>query len=415
MHTVLLSYTFRRIRFASLRHQLRHLGSSNRERKSIVILPLTDSHPLLSNLIPYYQYPTRDQSIGSCLHFYTNKIIEIPNNRAKLANEMELIDSTDSSLTVSWVEVPGALRYVLQYRRDTSSDQMVFDTLSDSLATTQVRKRNLDQGGYFFRVGAIKDGDELPERWITHAEPFRVLTEEEEKTRMAQPKVEPAGNKAAKVSWNAVDGASGYELQMRENNGGAAWITLAASITGNEVRKKNLVSKQGYHFRIRPAGTDGAFSVASEVATGSTLSDGMKQLFSMLDDDQLLSDPKTPVPVADVLAGKEFVLLYASAHWCPPCRQFTPRLVKFYSKFKNNIEVVFLSADHDEDGFESYFASMPWKAIPYDDAGREKFMGHIKVTGIPRLVILDGKTGRTLVDNAVSQLDIEKWRQLAAK
>jgi thiol-disulfide isomerase/thioredoxin len=328
---------------------------------------------------------------------------------------MELIDSSVNSLTVSWVEVPGALRYVLQYRKDSASDEILFENLSDSLTTTQVRKRNLDQGGYFFRVGPIKEGEVEPQCWVTHEESFKVLTEEQEKMRMAQPTVEPSGNKAAKVSWQAFDGASGYELQMRENEGGAAWTTLVASIAGSEVRKKNLVSKQGYHFRIRPAGTDLAFSVPSEVATGSTLSEGMQKLFSMLDNDQLLSDPKTPVSVADVLAGKEFVLLYASAHWCPPCRQFTPRLMKFYSKFKNNVEVVFLSADHDEDGFESYFASMPWKAVPYDDDGREKFMGYIKVTGIPRLVVLDGKTGRTIVDNAVSQLDIDKWRQLAAK
>jgi thiol-disulfide isomerase/thioredoxin len=278
-----------------------------------------------------------------------------------------------------------------------------------------VLKRNLGQGSYLFRVGAIQKGETEPKSWITHNEPFQVLTDVQEQSRMVQPRVEPAGHKAAKVSWEAVENASGYELQMRENEGGVAWTTIATSISGTEVRKKNLSSQKGYMFRIRPAGTDLPYSAASSVATGSSLSEGIKRVFSALDNDQLLSDPKTTVPLADVLAGKEFVLFYASAHWCPPCRQFTPKLAQFYKKFKNDVEVVFLSADHDDGGFASYFDSMPWKAVPFNDRGRDKLMGTFKVSGIPRLVVLDGATGRVLVDNATNRLDINHWRQLAAK
>ena len=46
---------------------------------------------------------------------------------------------------------------------------------------------------------------------------------------------------------------------------------------------------------------------------------------------------------ASALKGKR-VLFYFSAHWCPPCRNFTPTLIEFYNTLKNdgkNIELVF--------------------------------------------------------------------------
>lgn len=48
-------------------------------------------------------------------------------------------------------------------------------------------------------------------------------------------------------------------------------------------------------------------------------------------------------------------MLYFSAHWCPPCRRFTPELAASYNKLKaagKNVEVVFVSSDRDEAGFK---------------------------------------------------------------
>ena len=32
----------------------------------------------------------------------------------------------------------------------------------------------------------------------------------------------------------------------------------------------------------------------------------------------------------DLLKDKQIILIYFSAHWCPPCRGFTPVLTDFY-------------------------------------------------------------------------------------
>jgi len=350
-----------------------------------------------------------------------------------------LIDASSNSLTVSWTATPGAAHYVLQYRKaaranegDHDQPQPSFETLSDKLTTPQARKRNMtdqDGLGFVFRAGACTATNETPSTWVTHSEPFYLLTEEQEKQRMRAPQAFLGGRNATlRITWQhaaaGTNAEEAYELQMRENSPGIDWTTIAASLKGTEVRKKNLTSPNGYQFRVRPAGRAEAlaFSSPSEPVTALGLSDGIKKLFGSLESGTLLQHPnQPPVSLEDALGGKEFVLLYASAHWCGPCRNFTPKLTQWYQSLSagrdNNstVEVVFLSADHDENGFQSYYKTMPWLAVYYDDDAREQLMAHIRVSGIPRLAVLDGRTGRIIEDNAVGKpLDIARWRKLAA-
>ena len=63
--------------------------------------------------------------------------------------------------------------------------------------------------------------------------------------------------------------------------------------------------------------------------------------------DELTDATGAKVPVAR-LEGK-LVGLYFSAHWCPPCRRFTPRLVDFRDRLgkESPLEIVFVSCDRD--------------------------------------------------------------------
>ena len=75
------------------------------------------------------------------------------------------------------------------------------------------------------------------------------------------------------------------------------------------------------------------------------------------------------VPLATALEGAEFVGIYFSAHWCPPCRGFTPVLSEFYNEVNKDgkkVEIIFVSSDQDEAAFKDYFSSMPFKACPFD-------------------------------------------------
>jgi len=105
--------------------------------------------------------------------------------------------------------------------------------------------------------------------------------------------------------------------------------------------------------------------------------------------------------------GKKAVALYFSAHWCPPCKGFTPKLAEFYKNdlAAKGLEVVFVSSDRDEAGFKEYFAEMPWLALPYGERElKEKLSKKFKVQGIPSVVILNAETGDVITTDGRSAI-----------
>jgi nucleoredoxin len=94
--------------------------------------------------------------------------------------------------------------------------------------------------------------------------------------------------------------------------------------------------------------------------------------------------------------------LYFSAHWCPPCRGFTPKLVEAYKDHlkAKGLEIVFVSSDRDTASFMEYYKEMPWLAIPQGDARKGKLSKLFGVSGIPSFVLIDAATGKTIKDNA---------------
>lgn len=86
-----------------------------------------------------------------------------------------------------------------------------------------------------------------------------------------------------------------------------------------------------------------------------------------------------------------------SAHWCPPCRAFTPKLRKVYLDTINSgkeFEIVFCSADSSSREFSEYFSTMPWKAIPFEKSDiRSKLSERFGIRGIPTLLLVDETSG----------------------
>jgi nucleoredoxin len=100
------------------------------------------------------------------------------------------------------------------------------------------------------------------------------------------------------------------------------------------------------------------------------------------------------------LADKKYIAVYFSAHWCPPCRAFTPELVKWYNATKPanpHFELIFVSSDNTEKDMESYMAGeqMPWPALKFTKKKGDKTLVPYAGPGIPCLVLLD-PTGKVL-------------------
>ncbi|KAK3143763.1 hypothetical protein QOZ80_4AG0304640 [Eleusine coracana subsp. coracana] len=115
----------------------------------------------------------------------------------------------------------------------------------------------------------------------------------------------------------------------------------------------------------------------------------MNKMLQLAGVDTLLSNGGKTVPLSSV-EGK-MTCLFFSAHWCRPCRNFTPELLQIYTNLRNtskNIEIIFVSLDHDESSFVDHFKGMPWLALRFDTCLTQKLCAYFDVEHIPALVPL---------------------------
>merc|ERR1712008_27732 len=131
----------------------------------------------------------------------------------------------------------------------------------------------------------------------------------------------------------------------------------------------------------------------------------------------------------DVIDGKDVILIYFAANWCPPCRspdksgiagfspcllqpysieqKCTPYLKDFYQNAKpKGVEIIFVSADRTKVEMMSYMQEShgDWFAIDHGSKLSKDLKKAFKIKGIPHLGVLktDGsiisKNGHTAVE-----------------
>jgi nucleoredoxin len=143
---------------------------------------------------------------------------------------------------------------------------------------------------------------------------------------------------------------------------------------------------------LKPAIEDVTEDKEEEVIEASTL--GLK----FLDGANIITHPDGAAHTLDDLRVLDMVGIYFSAHWCPPCRKFTPLLAGLFKEITatgKTFGIVFVSSDKNQTAFLEYFRKMPWVALDYAQRDLQEAMSEaFQVDGIPALVLVDPKTGK---------------------
>merc|ERR1712045_876354 len=125
------------------------------------------------------------------------------------------------------------------------------------------------------------------------------------------------------------------------------------------------------------------------------------------------------VGVEDALSGADVIAIYFSAHWCPPCRGFTPILKDFYEEVEDEgVEIIFVSCDRSKADMISYVKEShgDWFGVEHGSDLVEELSKKFGVSGIPYLVVLksDGtiitKDGRSAVQKQGAAA-VKAWKK----
>ena len=150
---------------------------------------------------------------------------------------------------------------------------------------------------------------------------------------------------------------------------------------------------------------------------GGTQSYDTKSILPTLPN-EFLSKGTDKVHKEDVL-NNDIIGIYFSAHWCGPCRAFTPNFAKFYEKVnkeKKQIEIIYCPSDETINQFNEYYKTMPWLSIPFESDSKDAIADGLGISSIPTLIIFD-KKGNVLDNDGRATIEkqginaIKTWKE----
>ena len=239
-----------------------------------------------------------------------------------------LIECDHSSLTVGWNSVAGSTAYELEMKENDSTE---YRALSSTIAKNYVKKKNLlPNSTYIFRVRA-----KVNDVWTSFSSdsvPLRVTSTETK--QLEPPTLTTHDSVSVTLAWKPVDGASGYNIRYRIEDS-PVWEYVSAVLAGTILKKKNLLATKKYCFSVKPVlptgeGNNWEYSLGSNPVTIAVLS---RHFQSILPSTLKTKSVAGSVSTVEALAGK-VVAIYFSAHWCGPCRNFTPQLASLYQSIR---------------------------------------------------------------------------------
>merc|ERR1712223_2255856 len=152
------------------------------------------------------------------------------------------------------------------------------------------------------------------------------------------------------------------------------------------------------------------------------ISNFKKKIMESFKQQTLIKADGSKVQASEALTDKSIVCPYFSAHWCPPCRGFTPILKDFYEEVQDKgVEIIFASSDRDSDAMMSYMKEShgDWYALEHGSKLKDELEELYEVEGIPTLVVLEAdgslitSEGRGTVQSK-GPMAVEEWKNVKA-
>ncbi|MDA3923978.1 MAG: thioredoxin family protein [Kiritimatiellae bacterium] len=219
-------------------------------------------------------------------------------------------------------------------------------------------------------------------------------------------------DKTASRTWTSKKGDA-IEASFEKNQYGLVYLKKADGKT-IKVRGSALCEEDQ---KLLASFNESAITKALNSKKGQSVKKAPKEIYALFGE-KLRTSRNKPVSV-DTLSDK-VIGVYFSAHWCPPCRKFTPELVKFYDSLKAEgkpFEIIFVSSDRSEDAMYEYMKEMDmkWLALPFGDKRKAELANTFNVKGIPKFVVINSK-GELITENGRGEVPrgtkvFENWEK----
>ena len=121
---------------------------------------------------------------------------------------------------------------------------------------------------------------------------------------------------------------------------------------------------------------------------------------------------------AECVTGYKLVMVLHSANWWPGCTPFKASLKELYNEWNKdgakNLQVVFVSGDKDQGGFDASMKDMPWVGQPMgtDKAAISEL---VPCTGYPTPGVINGTTGEVIDADCFGKVDEKNYGEWMAK
>ena len=150
-----------------------------------------------------------------------------------------------------------------------------------------------------------------------------------------------------------------------------------------------------------------AWASAAEAAPGPVKQTQIRENWKELFGDALFDLNGQAVPVEKAVS-KKYVAIYSSASWCGPCCLFTPKLIRFYEKNKDKMDIILIGRDKTREKVLNYMKGyqMPWPAI-FRSERIDDFRKRHKINAVPDLRVFK-QNGELLISDAYELEPLQK-------